>query len=83
MSLGIGIEGIADPAKRLDIETAIRECVGDPPGDEQWSIVAVFYEGSCTLLLKTPKLSRTKLLVYDGTEPTDVVRDWLRLYPMR
>jgi len=82
MSLQITVEGIVDTDARGQIEGALRGGVGDPPTEEEWTVVAVSVDGGFVVLLKTPRQSRTKLFFQDVSQLPDAIRTWLKLHPV-
>lgn len=58
MSLHINFDGVSDSEIRARIETAIWDCIGDPPRDEDWSVTVTSFGNGCTVLVKTPNQRR-------------------------
>ena len=85
MGLKTKFEGFWDPDNRASIERAIRECVGEPPKDEEWvvSIARDFPYQPCSVQVKTLKQTRSRLFFDQSAALSKAIPDWLRLYPLR
>lgn len=84
MALKTEFEGFWDPDNKTNIERAIRECVGEPPKDEEWvvSIARQFPFQPCTVHVKTLKQTRSRLFFEPSVSLSKAIPDWLRLYPL-
>jgi len=85
MGLNIRFEGAWSAEAKEQIERAIRESAGTPPGDENWSISIdhpsfSFY---CEVQVKTRHQSRTRLFFDGDSALPKTISDWLKSYPLK
>jgi len=83
MSLQIDFDGFWDWSTKKSIESALRECIGDPPRDEEWNVALTSYGGYCIVLAKTTQQTRRKMFFLRPSELAEVIPMWLKEYPLR
>jgi len=82
--LRVYFDGDWDAKIKGDIEDAIRDCIGDPPADEDWavSIVPSFSFQYCEVKVKTQRQARRRLFFEDPGMLPRAISDWIKLYPL-
>ena len=83
MSLHINFDGVSDSGIQARIETAIRDCIGNPPRGEDWSVTVTSFGSGCTVVVKTPNQTRKKVFLLRASELPEAIPPWLRQYPLR
>ena len=82
MSLSLDFTGDWGPATQGEVEGAIRECIGEPPRGEDWSVSLRRSPFYCEVRVKTPRQTRRRMFVHDLSELAKAVTDWLVSYPL-
>jgi len=83
MIADIGFEGLWDCTMKKHLESALRECIGDAPGNEGCNIVVISYGTYCVLLARTPQHSFRKVFTLQGLEFVDAISAWMRQFPLQ
>jgi len=84
MSLSLHFTGYWDAATQGQLEKAIRECIGEPPKDQEWSVSLSrsFSLLSCDVRVKTLHQTRSRMFLDDLSALPKAITDWLNLYPL-
>jgi hypothetical protein len=82
MSLQINFDGLWDCETYTRIESTLRECVGTPPGDDEWNVSVTSYGNFCVVLVKTLQQTRRKAFELCGLELAAAIPAWLKEYPL-
>jgi len=74
-----------DPKTRRDVEDAVRKCIGDPPGAEEWiaSLTTGLSQNYCEIKLMTPNQTRSRLFFEEAAKLPQAITDWINVYPLR
>lgn len=74
-----------DPKTKSNIEREIRQCISDPPIDEEWvvSVIAGFSQNYCDVRVTTPNQTRTRLFFEEAPKLAKAITDWINMYPLR
>jgi hypothetical protein len=83
MGLHIEFDGIGDSETRVRIESALRQCICEPPEDEEWDVAVTSYGRYCIVLVKTAQQARKKLFFLRALELVEAIPIWLKQYPLR
>ena len=83
MSLTVNFEGLWTSDTKTRLEKALRECVGEPPGDEEWSLAVSSYGRYCIVLVKTAQQTRRKVFFLRAAELAEAIPMWLEQYPLQ
>jgi hypothetical protein len=83
MGLHIDIDGVCDLKARTHIESAIRECIGEPPGDEDWNVSISGFGGYSVVVVRTPRQARRKMFFSNVWNLSEAIPEWLQQYPLR
>ena len=85
MGLNLHFDGFWDEETKGNIEHAIRDCIGEPPKDEEWvvSIVRHYTFQPCAVQVKTLKQTRSRLFFEQSSALSKAIPDWLKLYPLQ
>jgi hypothetical protein len=83
MSLLIDFDGLWDGGSETRVESALRECIGQPPGDEEWSVAVTSYGSYCMVFVKTAQQTRRKMFFLSASELAEALPVWLKQYPLR
>ena len=81
MGLRIDFDGYWDDATRLLIGEAVRTCMGEPPGGENWSVSVDRTAAYCDLCVTTPRQTRRRMFFDELQMLPRAVCNWLKLYP--
>jgi len=70
---------------KRDIESALRKCIAEPPGGENWvvSLAAGFAQNYCEVRVTTPTQTRRRFFFEEPGHLPKVITDWINLYPLR
>ncbi len=82
MSLHIDMEGVSDQQAKKEIESSIRECVGEPPKNEDWNISISRSDGQSLVVVRTPRLALRKLFFSSLWGLPDAIPAWLHQHPV-
>ena len=83
MSLQIHFDGPWEDQTQAHLESTLRSYIGNPPGDQTWSVLVTCYGNFSTVLVKAGQQSRTKLFWLPASELAKAIPDWLGLYPLK
>jgi hypothetical protein len=83
MALRIDFDGFWDWGTTRRIEGALRQCLGDPPSGEEWSVSVTSFGSYCVVLVKTNHQTRRKLFLLHPFELTEAIPNWLKQYPLQ
>ena len=83
MSLQIHFDGPWEDETKAHIESALRSCIGNPPEDQNWSVLVTCYGSFSVVEVKTGQQSRSKLFLLPASELAKAIPDWLEMYPLR
>jgi hypothetical protein len=82
MSLHIDMEGVSDQQAKKQIESSIRECVGEPPKNEEWNISISRSDGQSVVVVRTPRLALRKLFFSSLWSLSEAIPAWLLQHPV-
>jgi hypothetical protein len=82
MGLHIDIDGVCDPKAKTSIESTIRECVGEPPKDEEWNVSISSHEGQSVVVMRTPRQAHRKIFSSNLWNLSAVIPAWLQQHPI-
>ena len=83
MGLHIDFDGVWDMKARARIEGAVRDCVGEPPKNEDWDVSIRTFGGYCLVSVKTLHQTRRKMFFSDVSKLAEAIPEWLQQYPLR
>jgi hypothetical protein len=83
MSLEIQFGGLWDCKTETHVESTLRECVGDVPGNEKWKVSITSYGSYCVVLVKTPRQTCRKVFALMALASNDAIPAWLNEYPLK
>ena len=83
MSLLIDFDGLWNGGTEARVENALRECIGQPPGDEEWNVAVTSYGSYCMVVVKTAQQTRRKMFFLSASELVEALPVWLKQYPLR
>lgn len=83
INLRIDFDGIWDLELRASIESTLRACISEPPEGEQWSVLVTSFRDFCTVRVKTPRQTRSKLFLLSPSALSEVMPQWLKQNPPR
>jgi hypothetical protein len=83
MGLHIEVDGVWDLEARARIEGTIRDCVGEPPRDEEWTVSVSIFDSYSVVLVKTPHQTRRKMFFSEVSKLSEAIPEWLQQYPLR
>lgn len=84
MGLRIDFDGVKDLEARAHIESALRECIGEPPTkDEDWTVSVSMFGSYSTVSVKTPNQTRRKMFFLNASHLAEAIPVWLQQYPLR
>ena len=63
MKLHIYFDGLWDWEVKASIESTLRACIGEPPANEEWSVLVISFRDFCTVRVQTPKQIQSKLFL--------------------
>ena len=82
MSLSLNFTGDWDAATQGELESAIRECIGEPPRGEDWSVSLRRSSFFCDVRFKTLRQTRSRMFMDDLSALSKAITDWLMAYPL-
>jgi len=83
MSLQIAFDGLWDSATMRRIESALRSCIGEPPGNEEWTVAVTSFGSFCVVFVKAAQQTRRKVFFVRSLELAEAIPEWLGQYPLR
>lgn len=83
MGLRIDLDGVWDLEVRTRIEGAIRDCVGEPPSGEDWSVSVSIFDSYSVVIVKTTHQTRRKMFFSEVSKLSEAIPEWLQQYPLR
>jgi len=83
MGLHIEIDGVRNSEAREHMESAIRECIGTQPNDEEWDVSVNRKDGQSVLVVRTPHQARRKVFFFsDEWHLLEAIPSWLQEHPV-
>ncbi len=83
LTISIELNEISDLKIQKGIESVIRDCIGDRPKTEAWSVWIRTSGGHCQVTVKGPTQTRERFFFDDTHMLPEKIRDWLASYPFR
>lgn len=83
MRLRIDFDGVWDLEIKARIDSTIRACIGEPPANEEWSVLVTSFRDFCTVRVKTAKQIHSKLFPLYASGLSKAIPEWLKQHPLR
>ena len=83
MSLHIHFDGPWEDETQAHLESTLRSYIGNPPGDQTWTVLVTCYGNFSTVEVRTGQQSRKKLFLLCASELAKAISDWLGMYPLK
>ncbi len=83
MAISIELNEISDVAVKRNVESVIRDCIGDRPKEKDWKVWIHASGGHCQVIVKGPTQTRERFFFEDIHALAEEIRKWLDLYPFR
>jgi hypothetical protein len=78
MGFHIDVDGVSDSKAEAGIESAIRECVGEPPRDEEWNMSVSSREDQSCVVVRTPRQALRKIFFSHFWNLSAAIPAWLQ-----
>lgn len=82
MAVEIDFKGLWECGTMERFESTLRDSIGNPPENEEWSILATSYGGYCVVLAKAPQHTCRKIFGLRSWEFIDAIPAWLEQHPL-
>jgi hypothetical protein len=82
MPLHIDIDGVLDLKAKAQIESSVRECVGDPPTDEEWNVSISRLDAQSVVVVRTPRQAVRKMFFSNLWDLSAAIPAWLQQHPI-
>ena len=83
MGLHVEIDGVRDSEAREQMESAIRECIGQLPNDENWDVSVSRKDRQSVLVVRTRHQARRKVFYLSNEwDLSEAIPAWLQEHPV-
>lgn len=82
MAVEIDFKGLWECGTKMRFESTLRGCIGNPPENEEWSILVTSYGRYCVVLAKAPQHTCRKVFGLRSLEFIDAIPAWLEQHPL-
>jgi hypothetical protein len=82
MAVEIDFKGLWEFGTMERFESTLRGCIGNPPENEEWSILVTSYGCYCVVLAKAPEHTCRKIFGLRSLEFIDAIPAWLEQRPL-